>query len=217
MLKPFLTTTLICLSLGTGLTFPANAFERTFDFEKDVPDNPPSGLILEGNPDNRPLFTVQKEPEKKNNVLALNGATFKSNVPLACLAWFSNLKNGSLSVDFLQTGTKDDIRKAGLVWRYQSIQEMYFLECDALKSVMRFGVYTNGRKKILEDERVKFPQGEWLKIGVEFKDDEMSFFFQGQPVFKAHDSKITGEGKVGIYLDSDIAVLFDNFKIQSSE
>jgi hypothetical protein len=198
-------TTFSILSIG----FEASAWERCFDFEKDKIGNPADGLVVDGSADNRPLFIVQKDGKEKNQILALNGSTFGLySAPLFALAWFSELKNGSLSVDFLHSGNERTVRKAGLTWRYQPTGEAYIWECDTVKSVVRLIKLVDGKKKVLEDKRVKAPPLEWLHISVDFKDDVIQCNFAGQKIFEVKDSQINESGKVGIYLDSDIPVLF---------
>jgi hypothetical protein len=195
----------------------ASAADRVFDFEKDVPPNPPNGFIAEGNSDTRPLFIVQKEPDKQNNVLALCGATLHDSVPMVALAFYSNLKDGSVSVDFIHTGEKDTIRRAGLVWRYQSETETYLLECDTKKNVVRLVLVMDGKRKVLEDAKVTISPNEWHHLQVNFKDDAFQCQLEGKTILEKKDSQISEHGKVGIYVDSDIAMLFDNFKITSQD
>jgi len=219
--KRFLTSAILTLFFVDGPWTTVDrvfGFERSFDFEKDKVGSPAEGIILEGADDRKPLFIVQKEPKEQNQILALCGATFKSTHPLAALAWFSNFKNGTISVKFMHSGQADTVRRAGLMWRYQSPEETYFLECDTVKSVVRLVLMADGKKKkVLEDKRVQAPPAEWLHIQVDFHGDTMKCSFQGQPLFEKQDSRLTDSGKVGIYLDSDVAVLFDDFKIKSED
>jgi hypothetical protein len=197
----------------------AYSWERTFNFDKDSIGRPPEGFVFEGNPDGRPLFIVKKEdPKETNRVLALNGATFGfKSAPSFAMAWFSNVKNGTISVDFMHTAAEKTVRKAGLAWRHQSSEETYVLECDTKKSVLRLIRIVDGKKKVIEDARIETPPLVWLNVEVKFKDDLIQCNFMGKTVFEKTDSQISETGKAGIYLDSDTAVIFDNFKIKSED
>ena len=206
-----------------GLVSQTMARERLIDFEKDRLDYPPESFIIEA-PETlwQSVVLVQKDPAEgaKSRVLALQGASAPEMAPLLNLIWFSNVRDGSLSVDLKHLGeekARKVLRKAGLVWRYQSREEYYSLEWDALESILTLSVTTGGKREILREEDFRIPAQEWTSIRVEFRGDSIQCDLGGKRIFKVTDSRLKKEGKVGILLQSDVVMYFDNFRVKAED
>ncbi|MBI4027086.1 MAG: hypothetical protein HY360_19025 [Verrucomicrobia bacterium] len=208
-----------CLSVFLTGTTPAPALDRVFDFDKDPENEPPPGFVIESNDRGKALATVVAESTAPSqpNTLALCGASFPGVNRLLCLVWFSHIKDGVISVSFKHGGEKNVARTAGLTWRYQSEANAYFVECDTQRSVLSLVVVVNGKREILEKEKIPIPPNEWTALQAAFRGDEIRCDVNRKPILTARDSKLKEAGKVGILLQSNAPVLFDDLRLQSEE
>lgn len=209
------------LSILIFLTFcsfqTAFAWERTFDFEQDSENFPPDGMIVETAPNGSPIVNVQSDPDpsKKSKYLMMQGSSFPGVNSLLCIAWFSNVKDGNIQVSLKHGGEKDVARTAGFVWRYQSTNETYRLEWDTQKSTLTLALVNHSKRKILKEEDVPLLSSRtWSTLGVKFHGSDIQCEINGKSIFKIQDSEIANPGKVGLLLQSDVPMFFDNFKIQ---
>jgi len=219
-MKPAFACCLSFLLCFFGWIVPARAWERVYDFEKDPVDYPPEGFVVEEAPRGKAHVRVQNDPAdtpSTSRLLALCGSAFPGVNSLLCLAWFSNVKDGSASIDFRHGGEEKKARTAGLVWRYQSPEDTYSVEWNTLKSVLTLAVTNGGKRKILETEDVSLPPNEWTTLRVEFRGDAIRCNIKDKTIFDVKDSRLTRTGKVGILVQSDEMLFFDNLRVVSDD
>ena len=210
-IHPFFVSAFVWLAVVMN----AGGWERVFDFEKDVENLPPEGMVVETAPDGKPIVTVQNDPDAspKSRFLAMRGSPFPGINSLLCLAWFSNVKNGSICARLKHGGEEKAARTAGLVWRYQSLMDTYTLEWDTKKSALALAVLVKGQRKILGKKRMPLPANQWATLSVDFHDSNIQCKVDDKPVLNFKDSTLMEAGKVGLLLQSDVTMYFDNFRI----
>ncbi len=196
----------------------SHALDRTFTFEEDELNKPPKGIVVDATPPSRPLVVVQKEEEvdKPNKILALCGSRFPGVNYFSGIVYFSNIQNGKLSIRFRHTGQLKTIRTIGLIWR-KSETQTYSLDLDTAKSRISISKDVKAERDKFEEEKITIPPNEWHTLSVEFRDDEIHGFIDGQEVIKGKDDSITEPGKVGFFIQSNTIILADDFKIQGED
>lgn len=196
----------------------AHSWERTFNFEEDELNSPPKGIVIETPPPSRPLVVVQKEEnvDSPNKILALSGSRFPGVNFFSAIVYFSNILDGKVSIRFKHSGEKETIRTIGLLWR-KTENATYSFECDTTKSTLSLLKIIAGKRAVLEKEKLVIPAGEWLKLEVEFKDDQIHGFLNNQEVIKGKSDAIMEPGKAGFFVQSNTIILADDFKIQGDE
>lgn len=194
------------------------AWERVFKFDTDPEDVPPDGFVIEAPPDARPMVVVQRDEKavSKPNVLAMHGYNHFNLNSVVCLAFFSDIKDGEISVKLRHGGELEIARTVGLVWRTQQAKA-YSLEWDTLKSQIALVVSVDGKRKILEREKAALAANEWATLSVVFHGDKITCKINDKQIIAAEDSRVNGPGKVGLCIQADANVFFDNFRISSDD
>jgi hypothetical protein len=226
---PNISTHTAALFISLLLSYPAMAWERVYDFEKDRIDQTPEGLMLDASPRSLPKHHVRKDPDedRENQVLETKGADFPGKNRHYLINWFSNLRNGSMSADIMFDFEKEKANSMGFVWRYNGPDDHYAVRYDVLKSVLSF-VRVSSREKGKEKEKeleedvfkrkkIRLEPKKWHRFKVTFEQDLFTFYIDDQPVLEGKNGKLNEPGKVGLFVQSDIPILVDNFKIESEE
>jgi hypothetical protein len=212
------------LFVSLALVSHTYAWERVFDFDKDPLLNPPKGLVVETPPRSKPLVSVQEDKEAPSHphVLSLRGSKFPGQNSLICLAWFTNFKNGEISVEF-KHGVDDHhvtgkaTRVLGFVWRYQSPGDTYSLEWNTQKGTLVLVSMIKERRKEIAKAKAVSPPDQWNSLRVNFQDSNIQCFVGDELLIESKYDGPAEAGKVGILLQSDAVVVIDNFKIKSDE
>ncbi len=213
------TSSIACLFLALCFSTQAMAWERVFKFDDDPEDVPPDGFVIEAPPDARPMVVVQRDEKAptKPNVLAMRGYNHFHLNSVVCLAWFSNIKDGEISVRFCHGGELETARTVGLVWRSQQ-GKVYSLEWDTLKSQIALIATLDGKRKELEkEEKVAIAANVWTTLSVKFQGDKITCKINDKQIMAVENSQIGGPGKVGLCIQADANIYFDNFRISSEE
>lgn len=206
------------LALFVFVAFDASALDKVFNFDGDAEDVPPEGFMIEAPTDARPMVAVQRDDKapSKDHVLAMRGWNHFGRNSLLCLSFFSDIKDGTLSVKMRHSGEPETVRTAGLVWRQQQ-GGVYSLEWDTLKSVLRLVVTLNGKRRVIEEkEEMALAPNEWATLAVKFQGTTITCKINGKDVLTVEDSQLAGGGKAGILLQSDATIFFDDFRTTSS-
>ncbi len=194
----------------------ALAWERVFDFEQDVENSPPQGMVIETTSGGQPDVTIQHDPTAtaKSQFLVMHGASFPGVNSLFCLVWFSNIKDGSMDIRLKHGGEEDLPRTAGLVWRYQSKDDTYSIAWDTRKSTLTLSVIVQGKSKVLKREKMVLAPHQWATLSVNFHGSNIECAVNHNPIFHTNDSSLKESGKVGLLLQSNAPIFFDDFRIR---
>lgn len=210
------------VSFSPILPLQAKGWERLYDFEKMPINLPPEGFVMDTAPKGHPLVAVMPDPnpEKEGRPprrLIMRGAGFPGSKFLMSLVYFSSVRNGRASVRFKHPGQPEKSRTAGLVWRYTDENHYYTLEWDTLKSKISLVATLQGKREILESCKAELPPGIWITLGIEFNGPSFVCKVNGNPVLRAEDARIEAAGKMGLMVESEVDIAFDDYFIHSDD
>ncbi len=133
-----------------------------------------------------------------------------------CVAEDSNFKDVVLEVAFKAMAGKND-QGGGFVWRYQDHDNYYIARMNPLEDNYRVYKVVNGKRTQLgAKEGVKVPQGEWHRLKVEVKGDQMAGYLDGAKMWEIKDETYQQGGKVGLWSKADAQTHFDAFKASAN-
>ncbi len=202
-----------------SITFHAHGMERLFTFDNDRVASPPDGFLIEGDTGGTSTFAVMKDESAKSppNFLIMQGTAYGGSKYLIALAWFSNIQDGEISVWLKHAGQPKTARTGGLTWRYQSSNEFYSLEWDTTKSLLSLILTENGRRKILDKTNLPIAPEQWAQMKVRFEKASIRCSINDKTIFETEDSTIQKAGKVGLLINSNVMVAFDDFDVKGND
>lgn len=132
-----------------------------------------------------------------------------------CVLEDSKLKDVELSVAFKAVHGKKD-QGGGFVWRYQDANNYYVCRMNPLEDNYRLYKVVDGKRiQLATKEDLKVPTGEWHKLKVDMKGDQIECVLDGKKVMEIKDDAIAAAGKVGLWTKADARTYFDDFTIES--
>jgi hypothetical protein len=207
---------LVAMALGATALGAAEDKEQTFRFRKKDQGKVPSGWTAgktgKGEGSIWKVVADTTAPSKTGYVLAQTAESPK-NVFNICVIEDSKFKNGEISVAFKAIRGKND-QGGGFVWRYQDHNNYYIARMNPLEDNYRvYKVVAGKRTQLGGKEGITLKPGEWHKLKVEVKGDEMEGYLDGKKIWEIRDASYPNAGKVGLWSKSDAQTHFDNFKI----
>src|SRR4029077_8517793 len=120
-------------------------------------------------------------PSKSGYVLAQT-AESPNAVFNVCVAEDTKYKDVELTVSFKPIAGKND-QGGGFVWRYQDPNNYYIARLNPAGKASSFAVYKveNGKRSQFQGKSLpKVPVGEWHKLMVKMKGDNIECYFDGK-------------------------------------
>jgi Domain of Unknown Function (DUF1080) len=189
--------------------------ERAFKFQKEDLGKVPSGWKAEktGRGEGSIWKIVEDDTApSKSGVALAQTAESPGNVFNICVAEDSSYKDVTLSVSFKAVAGKMD-QGGGFVWRYLDHNNYYICRMNPLEDNYRVYHVVNGKRvQIGGKEGIKIPVGEWHKLKVEVKGNEMEGYLDGEKIWEVTDETFKDAGKVGLWSKADAQSRFDEFK-----
>ena len=134
-----------------------------------------------------------------------------------CVAGESSFKDVALAVSFKAVKGKID-QGGGLVWRYIDANNYFVVRINPLEDNFRLYKVVNGKRtQIATNDGLKIPVGQWHKMSVSMKGDQIECSLDGKRYLEATDATITKPGKVGFWTKADAQSYFDDFRVSASK
>ncbi len=115
----------------------------------------------------------------------------------------------------MNSGSDDGI---GLVFRYQDVDNFYFLLMDAQRNYQRIGKKVNGVFQDLQTVALNTSQGftvnQDFEVAVAVSGEAFKAYLDGEEILSGQDPSIPGTGRIGFYAWSNPAVQFHNLNLQ---
>jgi len=180
-----------------------NAQPKAIDFETDTIGKPATGFSYALTGQGKPgVWAVQKDDAAHGNVLVQTDADKTDyRFPVAIYDQFTGT-DVSLSIKFKPISGKGD-QGAGLVWRYQDVNNYYVTRCNALEDNCTIYHVIGGRRQAFQSHRVKVGSNVWHTLNVTASGDHFVVTYDGMPVLDARDSTFKHAGKVGLWTKAD--------------
>jgi hypothetical protein len=188
---------------------------RAFKLSKNDVGRTPSGWKAEktGQGEGSIWQVVEDDtaPSKAGLVLAQT-AKSPGGVFNICVAEDTDYKDVTLSVSFKAVAGKRD-QGGGFVWRYCDHDNYYICRMNPLEDNYRVYHVVNGKRvQTGGKEGIKIPTGEWHKLKVEVKGNEMRGYLDSEKIWEVTDDTFKDSGKVGLWTKADAQTHFDEFK-----
>lgn len=131
-----------------------------------------------------------------------------------CVVNDSSYKDLETSVAFKALQGKND-QGGGLVWRYQDANNYYIARMNPLEDNYRlYKVVAGKRIQLATKEDLKVPVGEWHKLSIQMKGEQIECSLDGKKWLEAKDGTFTKAGKVGLWTKSDARTEFDQLTVK---
>lgn len=131
------------------------------------------------------------------------------------------VRDGEVSVAFKTVrGTVD--QAAGIVWRYQDVNNYYVVRANALENNVvlykvergiRMSIAPKGMPSRAYGVKRTVPKGRWNTLRVVFENTSFKVFFNGEFSFETEDKTFTNAGKTGLWTKADSVTYFDDFSV----
>ncbi|HLN33419.1 MAG TPA: family 16 glycoside hydrolase [Gemmataceae bacterium] len=199
-----------------GAVHGADDKARTLRFSKDDVGKAPAGWKIEKTGalagSDWKVVEDSSAPSKSGVALA-QVAESPNQVFNLCVADNTNYKDVELSVAFKAIAGKND-QGGGLVWRYQDHENYYVSRMNPLEDNYRvYKVVKGKRTQLGAKEGIKVPAGEWHRLKIDVKGDQMTGYLDGEKMWEIKDGTYQKAGKVGLWSKSDAQTHFDELKV----
>jgi hypothetical protein len=194
-------------------------------FDSMPVDKAPSGFSAARTGSGAPGTWVVREDESApsgSRVLAQTSSDPTSKrFPVCVYDGFSEA-DVELSVRFRPLSGKVD-QAAGLVWRYQDVDNYYIVRANALEDNVVLYKVEDGKRSDLRPvgaflfaygKDVPVPVGSWSVLTVVARGQEFAIWLNGEHLLDVEDDTFQGPGKVGLWTKADSVTAFDSFSIR---
>ena len=129
--------------------------------------------------------------------------------------------DGSVSVAFKTVDGAVD-QAAGIVWRYQDVNNYYIVRANALENNVVLYKVENGVRLSIAPKGLPsrsygvkhyIPPGRWNTLKIDFHGNKFIVFFNGERLFEAEDQTFEKSGKTGLWTKADSVTYFDEFTV----
>ena len=207
---------LLVLVALAGAASGADDKARTLRFSRDDVGKVPAGWKIDktGAPAGSDWKVVEDSSAPSKTGIALAQVAESPNqVFNLCVADNTNYKDVELSVAFKAIAGKND-QGGGLVWRYQDHENYYVSRMNPLEDNYRvYKVVKGKRTQLGAKEGIKVPAGEWHRLKIDVKGDQMTGYLDGEKMWEIKDGTYQKAGKVGLWSKADVQTHFDELKV----
>jgi hypothetical protein len=131
-----------------------------------------------------------------------------------CVVEDSKYQDLDLQVAFKAVKGKLD-QGGGLVWRYTDADNYYIARMNPLEDNFRVYKVVKGKRiQLATKEEIKIPAGEWHKIRITQKGEQIECYLDGKKELEAKDATFKQAGKIGLWTKSDAQTRFDNVQVK---
>jgi hypothetical protein len=200
---------MLCLILLAG------SVSGSWSFEQEPADRPPEGfeVISAGTPPAR--WVVERHAGQ--GVLAQTEATPEDEKGRHSFALVEGSAYGDvvvrLRIKFL---TKDG--QAGLVFRYQDLDNHYLMVLDAKSRKIRLVRVVDGNRVAIHGEDdVELETEVWYELKVRLEGPAITARMSGLRLFHAKDRSLPEDGRIGFFCDDHTRAHFDDLSVAPIE
>src|SRR5215472_11541837 len=206
--------------LGIVLALHGATVAEVIRFDDGVPGTLPSGwsvaMTHQGGAPRWELTRDESAPSPPYVLAQLSPDRTAGRFPLAIWERLT-IRDGSVSVAFKTVdGTVD--QAAGIVWRYQDLNNYYIVRANALEDNVVLYKVENGVRQSIAPKGLpsrfygvkrEIPRGRWNTLRVEFQGISFVVFLNGEWLFETEDQTFTKAGKTGLWTKADSVTYFD--------
>jgi hypothetical protein len=132
-----------------------------------------------------------------------------------CIDERKSYRDAVVAVSFKAVAGKKD-QGGGPVWRYQDANNYYVARMNPLEDNYRVYKVVNGKRVQLGSADVKVRSGEWHRLRVVQKSDQIQCYLDGKLYLDVKDSSIKDAGKVGLWTKADAQTHFAAMEVGAS-
>ena len=204
------------LLLASSAAFAEEGTVKTWNFQTEKVDEPPTGFIFGKTGQGRPgKWVVREDPGAPggNRVLAqIDTDDTDYRFPMA-VATEPVLKDLRVEVNCKPVSGKTD-QACGIVFRYQDENNYYVTRANALEDNVRLYHVVGGRRRQFAGWNGKVAGQNWHALAVEARGNRFQVFFDGKPVIDATDDTFKSAGKVGVWTKADSITWFAGLSVK---
>jgi hypothetical protein len=219
MWKMLTATGVIVLAFAIARHVDAEPPSRSWTFEKDAPESPPSGFAFattDGGATGRWMVReVVDAPSGKRVLVQVDEDATSGRYPVA-VADEPALRDLRLSVKCKPVSGHVD-QACGLVFRYRDQNNYYVTRANALEGNIRLYHVKNGRRQELASWSGDVPRDRWSELRVDARADHLLVQWNGQQVLDARDATFPDAGRVGVWTKADSVTAFDDLTVAPAE
>jgi hypothetical protein len=186
---------------------------RTWDFEQDVPGEPPKGFYFDTTRDTTDgRWAILKDGETQ----VLAQVDRNPSEHRFALAVFRDCSIEDLRLSVRLKAVKGDVdQTGGIMWRYRNSENYYLLRADVRERKIRLYRVVNGNRiKFAEERDVNLAPDTWHLLKVEHKGHTIKAYLDSEMVFKAMDRTFHKPGRIGLWTQADAVTHFDDLRLE---
>jgi len=194
----------VFIVLSSGISFTADAEEKTWDFESDAPGTIANGFTSEvgqwevaKDGDNRVLYQKAKNDDSTFNVALVAGTSYKDL---------------DLSVKLRAVAGEVD-RGGGVVWRAKGKRNYYIARYNPLEDNFRVYKVQDGKRTQFASAKIRGDE-KWHTLRVTMAGSKITCYLDGQKHLEVEDSTFPEAGKIGLWSKADAQSYFDNLIVK---
>src|SRR5437764_8382402 len=204
------------LLFASAAAFAEEGTVKTWNFQTEKVDEPPTGFIFGKTGQGRPgKWVVREDPGAPggNRVLAqtdTDDTDYRFPVAVATEPLVKDLR---LEVNCKPVSGKTD-QACGLVFRYQDENNYYVTRANALEDNVRLYHVVGGRRRQFAGWNGKVAGQTWHALAEEARGQRFRVFFDGKPIIEATDDTFKNAGKVGVWTKADSVTWFGGLSVK---
>lgn len=122
----------------------------------------------------------------------------------------ARLADGYVEVKFKALSGRRD-QAGGVVWRWKDGYNYYVARANALENNVSLYYTEKGRRNTLKYADAAVPLNAWHVLRAEFRGKQIRVLLNGKACIEMEDSRIGGDGLVGVWTKADSVTVFDDF------
>jgi hypothetical protein len=195
-------------SPSTAPSAPPSSSARTWSFDGDALDAPPTGFSFGRTGSGREGKWVVRDDAGARVLAQVDADTTDYRFPVA---WASepSLKDVDLSVRCKQVSGSVD-QACGLVFRLRDADDYYLTRANALENNVRLYFVKGGQRQQIASFSGKVATATWHTYRVRAEGDHFEVYWDGAKVIDHHDTTFADAGKVGVWTKADSVTYFDD-------
>jgi hypothetical protein len=218
MSRMLMATGVMVLAFGIARYIGAESPSRSWTFETDAPESPPSGLAFartDGGAMGRWIVREVTDAPSGKHVLVQVDEDATGRYPVA-VADEPALRDLRLSVKCKPLSGRVD-QACGLVFRYGDENNYYVTRANALEWNVRLYAVKKGRRQEVASWNGDVPRDRWSELRVEARGDHLVIHWNNEKAIDAHDTAFAEAGKVGLWTKADSVTAFDDLAVAPAD
>jgi hypothetical protein len=180
----------------------------TINFDSYGPGALPADWVcgVTGSGGSRWTIEAEAEAPSKPNILKQSAV---GDFPW-CALKSTSMSDGFVEVKFRALSGRRD-QAAGVVWRWKDGNNYYVARANALENNVSLYYTANGRRNTIKYVDAPVPRNAWQTLRVDFAGTSIRVSLNGKTYIDLQDTRIAGNGAVGLWTKADSVTAFDDF------